>query len=131
MVMLMAGAAPLYGFRRPVQWHTGATGAVHPILSRRGETLQVPQPRSGTEPMHLLVDSTGLKLGGPGEWLVERHGTSKRRSWRKLHLGVDAATGQIAAVELTGNETDDGSQVGPLLDQVDGSGRFVHRRRRL
>ena len=55
--------------------------------------------------MHLLVDSTGLKLGGPGEWLTEKHGTSKRRSWRKLHLGVDADTGQIAAVELTGNET--------------------------
>ena len=92
----------------------------HTTLSRRGETLQVPQPRSGTKPVHLLVDSTGLKLGGPGEWLVERHGTKQRRSWRKLHLGVDAATGQIAAVELTGNETDDGSQVGRLLDQVMG-----------
>ena len=47
----------------------------HTTLSRRGETLQVPQPRSGTKPVHLLVDSTGLKLGGPGEWLVEKHGT--------------------------------------------------------
>ena len=93
----------------------------HTTLSRRGETLQVPQPGSGPEPMHLLVDSTGLKLGGPGEWLTLKHGTSKRRSWRKLHLGVDADTGQIAAVELTGNETDDGSQVGPLLDQVEGA----------
>ena len=46
--------------------------------------------------LHLLVDSTGLKLGGPGEWLLEKHGTRKRRSWRKLHLGVDAATGQIS-----------------------------------
>ena len=77
----------------------------HTTLSRRGETLQVPQPGFGPEPMHLLVDSTGLKLGGPGEWLTLMHGTSKRRSWRKLHLGVDADTGQIAAVELTGNET--------------------------
>ena len=93
----------------------------HTTLSRRGETLQVPQPGFGPEPMHLLVDSTGLKLGGPGEWLTLKHGTSKRRSWRKLHLGVDADTGQIAAVELTGNETDDGSQVGPLLDQVEGA----------
>jgi hypothetical protein len=89
-------------------------------LSRRGETLQVPQPRSGTEPVHLLVDSTGLKLSGPGEWLGEKNGTKTRRSWRKLHIGVDADTGQIAAVELTGNEADDGSQVGPLLDQVTG-----------
>ena len=68
--------------------------------------------------MHLLVDSTGLRLCGPGEWLVEKHGTKTRRSWRKLHLGVDADTGRIAAVELTGHETDDGSRVGPLLDQV-------------
>ena len=70
--------------------------------------------------MHLLVDSTGLKLCGPGEWLVEKHGTSRRRSWRKLHLGVDADTGRIVAAELTANDVDDGSQVGPLLDQIDG-----------
>ena len=70
--------------------------------------------------MHLLVDSTGLKLCGPGEWLVEKHGTSTRRSWRKLHLGVDADTGQIVAAALTGREVDDGAQVGPLLDQVTG-----------
>ncbi len=70
--------------------------------------------------MHLLVDSTGLKLCGPGEWLIEKHGTRMRRSWRKLHLGMDADTGRIVAVELTTNDVDDGSQVGPLLDQVDG-----------
>jgi hypothetical protein len=65
------------------------------------------------------VDSTGLKLAGPGEWLVEKHGTKRRRAWRKLHLGMDAGTGRIEAVELTGHETDDGSRVGPLLDRVD------------
>jgi len=91
----------------------------HSTLSRRAETLQVfPRPRSGTEPVHLLVDSTGLKLCGPGEWLVEKHGTRTRRSWRKFHIGVDAGTGQIMAAELTINDVDDGSQVGPLLDQV-------------
>jgi hypothetical protein len=92
----------------------------HTTLSRRAETLEVPRPRSGSEPVHLLVDSTGLKLGGPGEWLVEKHGTKTRRAWRKLHLGVDASTGRIEAVELTSHETDDGSRVGPLLDQVEG-----------
>ena len=52
----------------------------HPTLSRRAETLQViPRPRSGIGPVHLLVDSTGLKLCGPGEWLVEKHGTRTRR----------------------------------------------------
>src|SRR3954471_24073410 len=64
----------------------------HTTLSRRAETLEVPRSRSGSEPVHLLVDSTGLKLGGPGEWLVEKHGTKTRRAWRKLHLGVDAGT---------------------------------------
>jgi hypothetical protein len=95
----------------------------HSTLSRRAETLEVPRPRSnpGSGPVYLLVDSTGLKLGGPGEWLTEKHGTKIRRSWRKLHLGVDADTGAITAAELTTNDVDDGSQVGPLLDQVEGA----------
>jgi len=67
----------------------------HSTLSRRAETLDVPRPRSspGAEPMHLLVDSTGLRLLGAGEWLHEKHGTKVRRSWRKLQLGLDAGTG--------------------------------------
>ena len=93
----------------------------HTTLSRRAETLEVPRPRPAAgEPMHLLVDSTGLRLCGSGEWLVEKHGTRTRRAWRKLHLGVDAGTGRIEAVERTGSEMDDGSRVGPLLDQVAG-----------
>ena len=93
----------------------------HSTLSRRAETLAVPRPRSGSEPVHLLVDSTGLRLCGPGEWLTERHGGRGRRSWRKLHLGVDADTGRIVASTLTDKEVDDGSRVGPLLDQIDGT----------
>jgi hypothetical protein len=84
----------------------------HSTLSRRAETLEVPRPcssRSG-RPVHLLVDSTGLRLCGPGEWLIEKHGTRRRRSWRKLHIGVDASTGQILASELTPHDVDDGSQ---------------------
>src|SRR5271166_4453762 len=93
----------------------------HTTLCRRAETPQgFPRPRSGAEPTHLLVDSTGLKLCGAGEWLVEKHGAKSRRSWRKLHVGVDADTGQIVAMGLTTNDVDDGSQVGPLLDQVAG-----------
>jgi hypothetical protein len=69
----------------------------------------------------LLVDSTGLKLCGAGEWLVEKHGTKRRRSWRKLHLGVDAETGQIVASALADKEIDDGVLVSPLLDQLTGS----------
>jgi hypothetical protein len=94
----------------------------HSTLSRRAETLKLPKPRSGLGcgPMHLLVDSTGLKFCGPGEWLVEKHGTKRRRAWRVLHLATDADTGRIVASVLTDKDADDGSQVGPLLDQVDG-----------
>ncbi len=92
----------------------------HTTLSRRAESLDVVRPRPGSGPVHLLVDSTGLKLCGSGEWLLEKHGTKTRRSWRKLHIAVDADTGQIAAAAVTTNDVDDASQVGPLLDQVDG-----------
>src|ERR687889_407752 len=64
----------------------------HSTLSRRAATLAVPRPKAGSAPMHLLVDSTGLKLCGPGEWLVEKHGTKRRRAWRVLHLATDADT---------------------------------------
>ena len=90
----------------------------HSTISRRGETLPVSRPRAGSEAVHLLVDSTGLKLCGPGEWLVEKHAAKVGRCWRKLHIGVDADTGEIIAAELTGKDVDDGSQVGPLLDPV-------------
>src|SRR5215218_1250233 len=68
----------------------------HTPLSRRAATLEVPRPRSDSrtdaerdpEPLHLLVDSTGLRLCGPGEWLIEKHGTKARRSWRKFVWGV-------------------------------------------
>jgi len=104
----------------------GLTLAVpdHSTLSRRAETLEVPQLRSGSaagnDPLHLLVDSTGLKLCGASEWLVEKHGTKTRRAWRKLHIGMDANTGEILAPVLTTKDVDDASQVGPLLDQVEG-----------
>jgi hypothetical protein len=96
----------------------------HSTLSRRAKTLDVPRMRStngaAPEPVHLLVDSTGLKLCGAGEWLLEKHGTKTRRAWRKLHIGVDADTGEIVAATLTTNDLDDASQIGPLLDQMEG-----------
>jgi hypothetical protein len=75
-------------------------------LSRRAQSLELPaQPRATGGPIHLLVDSSGLKLSGPGEWLVEKHGTSKRRSWRKLHIGFDAVSGRIVASLLTDRDS--------------------------
>ena len=91
----------------------------HSTLSRRAETWEIVRTPANAEPAHLLVDSIGLKLSGAGEWLVEKHGTSRRGSWRKLHIGVDADTGQIVAAALTTNGVDDGSRVGPLLNQID------------
>src|SRR4051795_10134659 len=102
-----------------------------PALCRGGEAVGAPGPKprgagagdgddagGGAEPVHLLVDSTGLKLYGAGEWLVEKPGAKRRRSWRKMHLGVDARTGRIVAATLADRDEDDASQVGPLLDQV-------------
>jgi hypothetical protein len=119
-------------FRLPFRQTEGLIGSVigllgldlavpdHTTLCRRAETLEVPRPRprGDGEPVHLLVDSTGLKLCGAGEWLIEKHGTRTRRSWKKLHLGLDADTGRIVAAMLTDHDVDDASQVGPLLDQT-------------
>jgi hypothetical protein len=95
----------------------------HMTLSRRSATLVVPRPQPATadgdaRPLHLLVDSTGLKLCGAGEWLVEKHGSRRRRSWRKLHLGIDAETGRIVAAALTAKDVDDSAEIGALLDQI-------------
>lgn len=111
---LLASILALLGLTLPVPDHT--------TFSRRGNTLVVPKPpreKVGNAPIHLIVDSTGLKFHGPGEWTVEKHGTKTRRSWRKLHIATDADTGEIVAKLLTTKEVDDGSQVAPLLDQID------------
>jgi len=91
----------------------------HTTLSRRACGLPVrSHGRIGTGELHLIVDSTGLKLRGAGEWLFEKHGTAKRRSWRKLHIGIDADTSEIVAFDLTDKDVDDASHVAPLLDQL-------------
>ena len=71
------------------------------------------------EPLHLLVDSTGVKSYGEGEWLDQKHNVRSRRRWRKLHLAVDADTHEIAAVELTPDDVGDVSALPDLLDQIE------------
>jgi hypothetical protein len=71
------------------------------------------------EALHIILDSTGLKVYGEGEWKVRKHGASRRRTWRKRHLAQDIATGEIEAVELTTNAVSDAAVVGPLLTQID------------
>jgi hypothetical protein len=73
-----------------------------------------------TGSIDVVVDSTGLKVFGEGEWKMRKHGKSKRRTWRKLHLAVNPDTHEIEAETLTENSCDDASQVDELLDQVAG-----------
>jgi hypothetical protein len=82
------------------------------------EPTKEEEPAAEEEPMHLVIDSTGLKVYGEGEWKQRIHGKQKRRTWRKLHLGVDSGTGEITAVTLTDNTSGDGSQVEPLLEET-------------
>ena len=88
-------------------------------LCRRRHRLEVLLPRrSRSEPLHLVVDATGVKVYGEGEWKVRLHGYSKRRTWRKLHLGVDEATGEVVAAVVSTNNFTDGQLLEELLDQV-------------
>jgi hypothetical protein len=93
----------------------------HTTLSRRSITLKALRRQCALPagPLYLLIDSTGPKLFGAGEWLQEKYGQKSRRSWRKLHLAVDASTGHIEASVLTDQDVDDPSQLGPLLDQIE------------
>src|SRR2546421_12813589 len=92
----------------------------HTTFSRRGGGLTVlPQRVERNEPLHLLIDSTGVKIYGEGEWLDQKHGIRSRRRWRKLHLAVDADTQEIAAVELTPDDVGDVSEFPELLDQIE------------
>lgn len=88
-------------------------------LCRRAQTLkvQLPSVRDG-EPIHLVVDSTGVKVCGKGEWKVRQHGYSNRLTWREVHLALDAATGQVCAVLLTHQDVADGDVLTELLDQI-------------
>ena len=90
----------------------------HTTLSRRGRTFAGRQPRvrASDGPLHLVLDSTGLELFGQGEWHMAKHGRGRRR-WMKLHLGVDATTGEMVAHVLTDGHADDAAQVPDLLRQ--------------
>ena len=82
----------------------------HTTMSRRAETLPVNEPASVPHgPLHLLIDSTGLKVYGAGQWLEAKHGAKSRRKWRKLHLAIDAENGTIVAQTLTDQDDDDPS----------------------
>jgi IS5 family transposase len=108
---LVASLLKLANLDRPVPDYT--------TLCRRQKTLDVAlggRPSSGG--LHLLVDSTGVKMMGEGEWKTRKHGASDRRQWRKVHLGIDAETLEIRAIEVTTNAIGDAPVLLELLAQI-------------
>ena len=104
-------------------------------LCKRAKRLAVSLFRKAAGPLHLVLDSTGLKVFGEGEWKVRQHGYTKRRTWRKLHLSVDSETQEIQAVVLSEANLDDAGAVPELLDQsteaveqVGGDGAYDKRK---
>ena len=88
-------------------------------LSRRQKNLAVSIPYRGSKgPLHLLIDSTGIKVEGEGEWHARKHGGPKRRVWRKIHLGIDEQTLEVRAVEVTGSHIGDAPVLPDLLSQI-------------
>ena len=88
-------------------------------LCRRPKTLVVQIPyRRADGPLNLLVDSTGIKFLGNGEWQARKHGIQGRRQWRKVHLAMDTATSDIWAVEFTPRSDGDSTVLPDLLDQI-------------
>lgn len=86
---------------------------------RRQKTLSVAIPYKGSAgPLHLLVDSTGIKAEGEGEWNARKHGGSKRRLWRKIHIGIDEETLEIRAIEVTSSSIGDTPMLPDLLNQI-------------
>lgn len=143
-------------YRLPLRQTTGLTRSVlkllrlqrkvphYSTLGRRRPHLTVTLPRRRTtDGLHMVVDSTGLKVYGDGEWQVKKHGATRRRRWCKLHIGLDEATGELTAVVLTENTgwmtcdhdvfpalLEQTQQTGPIR-QVSGDGGYdfsaVHR----
>ena len=110
------------GLVRSVLWLLGADLPVphYSTLSRRAANLAVKLPRLAQGPLHLAVDSTGLKLYGEGEWKVRLHGKEKRRTWRKLHLLIDHTTHEAVALEMTDKDVLDPRELPGLLRGVEG-----------
>jgi len=111
------------GLLRSIATLLGVSLAIpdHTTFSRRSvglsPTTALPQTAG---PVDVVIDSTGLKVYGAGEWQKEKHGERGCRTWRKLHLAVNPECGEILASELTTNEVGDLAMVGPLLEQIPG-----------
>ena len=146
------GAQPIYAdiaietaltlrllFRLPLRQAEGLLGSVlklmglalpcpdHTTLSRRNATFESRRlvNRETQGPVDVIVDSTGLKVCGQGEWHTQKHGEKKQKRWKKLHIGADGQ-GQIIASTVTESHEQDPSHVPALLSQVErGIARFI------
>ncbi len=88
-------------------------------LCRRQKTLSVTIPaRPNKTGLHLLIDSTGVKMLGEGEWKTKKHGADYRRQRRKVHLGIDAQTLEIRTIEITDNAIGDAPMLPELLARM-------------
>lgn len=107
------------GFLRSVLASLGLSIPDYSTLSRRGKGLEVKLPVAAKEgSLHLVVDSSGLKIYGEGEWKVRVHGQSKRRTWRKLHIGVDEASSEVLTAAVTTADVSDGEVLPAMLEEV-------------
>jgi hypothetical protein len=108
------------GFMRSIfqLWHVDLPVPDHSTLSKRGKSLKVTLPKKPAQSLDIVMDSTGLKIYGEGEWKVRMHGVTKRRTWRKLHVGANPDDGEIQAVLLTANSVSDDQAVAELLTQI-------------
>ncbi len=128
-ILCMATLEEVYGL--PLRATEGLTRSIIKLL---GIALSVPcyttlcrrrslevglARREKTEPLHLVVDSTGIKVYGEGEWKVRQYGYTRRRTWRKLHLGVNQASGELVAVVVSTNSFKDSQILPDLLEQVE------------
>ena len=88
-------------------------------LCRRQKELNVSLPYRGrTGPLNLLIDSTGIKAEGEGEWNARKHGGTKRRIWRKIHIGIDEETLEVRTIEVTTSDVGDAPLLPELLNQI-------------
>ncbi|MBF0298732.1 MAG: IS5 family transposase [Oligoflexia bacterium] len=92
----------------------------HTTLSRRSNGLKLQQiERKPGEPVEIIVDSSGLKISGTGEWCQSKYGDSKKRSWKKIHIAIDEATKEILSMELTSNSVGDETVLPLLVNKIE------------
>jgi hypothetical protein len=115
----------LMNVKLPIPDHTTLSrrsGKLRPCKKNKPDENSLSEKKTDADkPLHVVIDSTGLKIYGAGQWLEHKHGARPRREWRKLHLAIDADTGEIITEVLTVQDESDTSQLKTLLGNIDGN----------